>query len=64
MAVRQRLEVIIKARIRRKMKRDLQRIARDRDLQLSDVLREALHDYLVDERKTQPAEATEQLVNA
>jgi predicted transcriptional regulator len=66
MAAKQRLEAMIKARIRPEIKRQLEQIARARDIQLSDVMREALRLYLDQRMIIQvPAESKEEeLVSA
>ena len=47
--VREDLNAEVKARIRLEHKQALQRIALERDLDLSDVVREAIREYLEEE---------------
>ena len=50
-----KLDAEVKARIRPEHKRALQRIARQRDMDLSDVLRELIRKYLDNVTEEEPA---------
>jgi len=60
----EKLDALVKARIRPKHKRALQRIARRREIDLSDVLREAFRMYLDHARQNTPEKRAPELVNA
>ena len=51
----EKLDAEVKARIRAEHKRALQRIARRRDMDLSDVLREIIRTYLDNVPEKEPA---------